>query len=278
MSQPGGASLTPDRIAKGIVRLQRCIERVYQWDPSANAIETVKAEATALSAAVAAALTQTFGAGTGEFRRYAEATAFHYPLSMVERVPDDAVRKSLRKCRETSLKLLQEAKTFLEQEQEFLHDTPVAAGNEPGRKPSAGNVVIGHGRSHQWLRLKDFLQNTLHLPVDEFNSVSVAGIATADRLSAMLDNAAMAFLVMTAEDEQADGKMHARENVVHEAGLFQGRLGFERAIVLLEEDCEEFSNIRGLGQIRFPTGNIKAAFEDVRRVLEREGLIGTDKR
>ena len=146
MSQPGGASLTPDRIAKGIVRLQRCIERVYQWDPSANAIETVKAEATALSAAVAAALTQTFGAGTGEFRRYAEATAFHYPLSMVERVPDDAVRKSLRKCRETSLKLLQEAKTFLEQEQEFLHDTPVAAGNEPGRKPSAGNVVIGDDR------------------------------------------------------------------------------------------------------------------------------------
>jgi predicted nucleotide-binding protein len=62
-------------------------------------------------------------------------------------------------------------------------------------------------------------------------------------------------------------------NVVHEAGLFQGRLGFSRAIVMLEEGCEQFSNIEGLGQIRFPQGNISAVFEEVRRVLEREGLI-----
>ena len=62
-------------------------------------------------------------------------------------------------------------------------------------------------------------------------------------------------------------------NAVHEAGLFQGRLGFMRAIVLLEEGCEQFSNIEGLGQIRFPCGNISAAFEEIRRVLEREGLI-----
>ena len=57
---------------------------------------------------------------------------------------------------------------------------------------------------------------------------------------------------MTAEDEQPDGTLRARENVIHEAGLFQGRLGFEKAIILLEEGCEEFSNIEGLGQIRFP--------------------------
>jgi hypothetical protein len=49
-------------------------------------------------------------------------------------------------------------------------------------------------------------------------------------------------------------------------------LGFTKAIVLLEEGCEEFSNIHGLGQIRFPKGNIKAAFEEVRLVLEREGI------
>jgi len=89
----------------------------------------------------------------------------------------------------------------------------------------------------------------------------------------MLDEAAIAFLVMTAEDEQADGKHHARQNVIHEAGLFQGRLGFERAILLLEEGCEEFSNVQGLGQIRFPRGKIASIFEDIRLILEREGLI-----
>jgi predicted nucleotide-binding protein len=103
--------------------------------------------------------------------------------------------------------------------------------------------------------------------------VPVAGVTTTARLSELLEAAAMAFLVMTSEDEQADGKMRARENVVHEVGLFQGRLGFTRAIVLLEDGCEEFSNIHGLGQIRFPKGNISATFEDIRALLEREGLI-----
>jgi predicted nucleotide-binding protein len=66
--------------------------------------------------------------------------------------------------------------------------------------------------------------------------------------------------------------MNARLNVIHEAGLFQGRLGFQKAIILLEEGCEEFSNIHGLGQIRFPDGNISAKFEEIRKVLEREGI------
>ncbi|TIU44179.1 MAG: hypothetical protein E5W31_01590, partial [Mesorhizobium sp.] len=88
-------------------------------------------------------------------------------------------------------------------------------------------------------------------------------------------SAAIAFIILTAEDEMKDGKLQARMNVIHEVGLFQGRLGFTRALVMLEEGCEEFSNIQGLGQLRFPVGNITASFEDVRRLLEREGLIDT---
>jgi predicted nucleotide-binding protein len=136
------------------------------------------------------------------------------------------------------------------------------------------NVFIGHGRSHMWHELKDFVQDRLSLPWDEFNRVPVAGATNIARLVEMLDAAAIALLVMTAEDEMADGGVQARMNVVHEAGLFQGRLGFSKAIILLEEGCAEFSNVQGLGQVRFPKGNIAAAFEEIRRVLEREGLLG----
>lgn len=135
------------------------------------------------------------------------------------------------------------------------------------------NVFIGHGRSVAWRDLKDFLSERLGLPWDEFNRVPIAGVTNIGRLEEMLGDAAIAFIVMTAEDEVADGKTQARMNVIHEAGLFQGRLGFTKAIVLLEDGCEEFSNIQGLGQIRFPKGNIAAAFEEIRRVLEREGLV-----
>jgi len=135
------------------------------------------------------------------------------------------------------------------------------------------SVFIGHGRSPLWRELKDFIQDRLHLPWEEFNRIPVAGVTNIDRLTQMLNSSGIAFLVLTAEDERTDGAMVARQNVVHEAGLFQGRLDFTRAIVLLEEGCEEFSNIHGLGQIRFPPGRIKAAFEDVRHVLEREGFL-----
>ena len=123
------------------------------------------------------------------------------------------------------------------------------------------NIFIGHGRSPVWQDLKDFVQERLRLPYDEFNRIPVAGITNIARLSEMLDDAACAFIIMTAEDELADGKAQARMNVIHEVGLFQGRLGFTKVIVLLEDGCEEFSNIQGLGQIRFPKGNVSAKFD-----------------
>lgn len=135
------------------------------------------------------------------------------------------------------------------------------------------NVFIGHSQNPVWREFKDFIQERCSLPYDEFNRVPVAGVTNISRLSEMLDSAAIAFLILTAEDEQVDGSFNARLNVIHEAGLFQGRLGFSKAILLLEDGCNEFSNVNGLGQIRFPKGEIKAAFEEVRRVLEREGLL-----
>jgi predicted nucleotide-binding protein len=86
----------------------------------------------------------------------------------------------------------------------------------------------------------------------------------------MLKRSSFALLVMTAEDEMSDGQKRARQNVVHEAGLFQGRLGFRRAIVVLESGAEEFSNIHGIEQIRFPPGAIRETFGDVVATIKRE--------
>jgi predicted nucleotide-binding protein len=97
--------------------------------------------------------------------------------------------------------------------------------------------------------------------------------STKERFGEMLHHACLALLVMTAEDEHADQRIHAGENVIHEAGPFQGRLGFNKAIILLEEGCEPFSNIHGLTQIRFPKGHIMSISEEIRRVLERERIL-----
>ena len=94
-------------------------------------------------------------------------------------------------------------------------------------------IFIGHGRSPAWHVLKDFLTERLHLAWDEFNRESTPGVATKERLETMLDEAVFAFLILTAEDKRPDDSLHARDNVIHELGLFQGRLGSRRAIMLL---------------------------------------------
>lgn len=154
-------------------------------------------------------------------------------------------------------------------------DSTIAVAVQRNLTSQRGRIFIGHGGAAVWKDLRDFLERRLCLITDEFNREPVAGLSTKEVLERMLADACFAFLVMTGEDA-IDGKTRARENVVHEVGLFQGRLGFQRAIVLLEDGCSEFSNIHGLSQIGFPKGNILAVSEDLRRVLERERLLGDD--
>jgi predicted nucleotide-binding protein len=261
----------------GISRFERCIAQIEAFDPQMIQTRDDTSKANVLSALVDGALSQTFGDDTADYRRYVGAKNFSWPLNYASPTPIHEIREHLQRCRRTSLDLLGQAVASLKQELELRGDE--ARADSPKASPAEpSHIFIGHGRSHAWRELKDLLEGRLGLPVAEFNQVSAAGIPTATRLAELLDTAAFAFLVMTAEDEQPDGKVRARENVVHEVGLFQGRLGFTRAIVLLEDGCEEFSNIHGFGQIRFPKGNIKAQFEEIRAVLEREGLIGQSSR
>jgi len=138
---------------------------------------------------------------------------------------------------------------------------------------SRRSVFIGHGQSPAWELLKEFLAVDLGLPYEEFSRQSPAGYTTQQRLFEMLDRTSFAFIVMTAEDERKDGGIQARANVIHEAGLFQAGLGFSRAIILLEDGCEPFSNIAGLTHIGFPKSSIRFCFGEVQRVLIREGLL-----
>jgi hypothetical protein len=146
--------------------------------------------------------------------------------------------------------------------------TALAQGGSSSRDPSRTTIFIGHGRSLIWMQLRDLLTQRLGLAFEEFNRVPVAGLTATERLRQMLDASEFAFIILTGEDETADGALRARQNVVHELGLFQGRLGFDRAIVLIEEGCEEFTNIAGLQELRFPSGNVMAISEEIRRVLE----------
>ena len=134
-------------------------------------------------------------------------------------------------------------------------------------------IFIGHGRSPLWARLKLYLQDELKLRTVCYESESRAGESIIPVLKKMLDEANFAVLILTAEDETADGSVRARQNVVHEVGLFQSQLGFERAILLKQEGVEDFTNIAGLQYISFSDNKIEHTFYELQRALKREGLL-----
>ncbi len=83
----------------------------------------------------------------------------------------------------------------------------------------------------------------------------------------MVSRSTVAVVVMTGVDVLKDGRVMARQNVVHEIGLAQGLLGIANTIVLLENGTEEFTNIQGLTQVRFASGEIHRTKREVLATL-----------
>lgn len=142
---------------------------------------------------------------------------------------------------------------------------------EPSKEEKKGPVIfIGHGRSPQWRDLKDHLADKHDYKIEAYETGARAGHTIRDILEEMSSKSSFALLVMTGEDKDDSGNLRARQNVIHEVGLFQGKLGYSRAIVLLEEGTEEFSNLFGVQQVRFSKENIKETFGEVLATLKRE--------
>jgi predicted nucleotide-binding protein len=133
-------------------------------------------------------------------------------------------------------------------------------------------IFLGHGRNSIWARVQIYLKDELHLNLEAWESNSRAGLHSVDVLKSILDSCTFAVIVVTGEDATASGEVRARQNVVHEIGLFQGRVGFEKVALLQQRGIEEFSNIAGLQVILFDEGHIEATFYELGRMLRRERI------
>ncbi len=161
---------------------------------------------------------------------------------------------------------------FLSKE-ELLKEFSSAEAKPKVKSKGKGKVFIGHGRSKLWARLQIYLNEELNLETITFEAESRTSETIINILNEFLDNSSFAILVMTGEDETVEGKSRARQNVIHEAGLFQGRLGFDKVIILKQSDLEEFTNIAGLQYIPFSDENIEQSFYELQRKFKKSGMI-----
>lgn len=131
-------------------------------------------------------------------------------------------------------------------------------------------VFIGHGTGSEWRDLKDHLDDKHGYKISAYEVGARAGHAVRDVLDEMANKSTFAILVMSADDKTSDDKSRARQNVIHEMGLFQGKLGFSRAIALIEKGVEVPSNVLGITWIPYEKGHIDGTYGDIIATINRE--------
>ena len=139
----------------------------------------------------------------------------------------------------------------------------------PTRSPC---VFLGHGRSTLWKQVVSDVLAPRSIPYEEFNSQSAASMTAVERVTNILETVTFAIILVTGDDETRDGASRARQNVIHEIGLFQGTLGFRKVALLVQDGVEWLSNLDGLQQIRFENEHaIVQSWRELERMMEREG-------
>jgi sugar/nucleoside kinase (ribokinase family) len=131
-------------------------------------------------------------------------------------------------------------------------------------------VFVAHGGSPQWRAVKAFVEEDIRLPVYSFESGVWGGTQVTDALDNLLERCGFAVCVLTAEDLSTDGEWRARQNVVHEVGLFQGRYGFDRVILLVEEGVRSVPRTAEPFTAPFPRNRIDTAFWRLRHMFRTQ--------
>ena len=173
-------------------------------------------------------------------------------------------RKSLNESNKFSI--LEKELKFVKSLVEYLENSSI--DNVQNFAKGIGKIFLGHGRNQVWNRIYIFLKDELHYYVEAFETKSRVSTHIIDILNKLLDSCNIAVIVMTGDDYTSEGQLRARQNVIHEIGLFQGRYGFNRVIVFQQSDVEEFSNIHVLQTVRYHT-QPEEGFYELKRALEK---------
>lgn len=151
----------------------------------------------------------------------------------------------------------------------FLQRTEVHTG--PSVLPAG--VFIVHDESPYWRGVRDFIAGSCRLPTYELSSLEMDENNLEEVMQERLNRCSFAVCLLSRQNRPAGDQTRADQNIVYQAGIFQGRYGFGRVAILVEEGCDTFSNISGLVRMGFSSGQVESTFLELERMLKREGLM-----
>lgn len=129
-------------------------------------------------------------------------------------------------------------------------------------------IFISHGGSHLWKDVARYIEKEFSINTLVLQERPNKGRTVIEKLEDETEDCDFAIIVMTAEDEQKDGGLRARQNVIHEIGFCQGAFGRNKVLVLKQKGLESFSNISGIVYEEFVADNIKSTFSKIQQEIE----------
>lgn len=133
-------------------------------------------------------------------------------------------------------------------------------------------IFISHGTNPEWLAVQRFLEDRFDAPVHSFESAPWGGREISQALNKYLERCSLSVCVLTAEDFTGDGRRFARQNVIHEVGLFQGQHGFDSVVLLVEEGCDFVPQAAVAYTVRFPRNSIHRTFYQLAEIIKSHGF------
>lgn len=129
-------------------------------------------------------------------------------------------------------------------------------------------IFVSHGHEEMVkLKVKNFIASRIgHDPIIIGEQPGRQGLTVIEALEKFSQGCEFALILLTGDDLAQDGGRRARQNVVHEAGFFQGKLGRRKVVLIVERGVEIPSNLAGLFYLEFED-DISNVFADLQHIL-----------
>ena len=139
-------------------------------------------------------------------------------------------------------------------------------------------VAIMHGHSQDFLAVKNYVNEcnfSARILLEEYSADTIF-----ENLRNLIwDHVHCVIVILTMDDEMANGNKRARQNVVFELGYCFGAFDSlpeiapykpkDALVIVAEEGVELFADIDGLTKIMYEKGNIEAKKEVIMGCLQR---------
>ena len=240
--------MTDDQLFKGIDRLKKRLAEVQAFEPTSVRDQYNIPQVDALSAAVDEALVRTFGSNTVDYNRYSDAAHFDNGPFNSFGVSIHEVHASLKRSKERSIALLEQAIKVLNERHEERSVISPQLHPDQSREYSR-KVFVVHGHDEGMREAVARFLEKLEIEPLILHEQANQGRTIIEKIEGNSD-VGFAVVLLSPDDQGAKSgespQPRARQNVILELGYFIGRLGRDRVCALKSGDLEIPSDFGGV--------------------------------